>query len=93
MVLEEVPGWLAALGIQLVDVLEAVAILLVGLLFVRATMKGLTRAMAKGRFPELQRELLLRTARVLLIIIVVGIALTPLHINLNSLVVGFGVVG
>lgn len=93
MVLEEVLGWLHDVGIGLFDVLEALAILLVGLLIVRATMKGLARVMAQGRFPEIQQELLLRTVRVLLIIALVGLALTPLHINLTSLVVGFGVLG
>lgn len=96
MVLEQLLGGLADWqfrGISLVDLLESALILGVGHVVVRAMVRGLGRVIAQGHFPELQQELLLRTVRVFLAIAVVGLALTPLHIDLTSLVVGFGVLG
>ncbi len=96
MVLEQWLGGIADWqfrGIALIDLLESAAILVVGYLVIRAMARGLGRVIAQGHIPEIQRELFLRTVRVFLVIALVGLALTPLHIDLTSLVVGFGVLG
>lgn len=79
--------------ISLFDVVLALATLVVGVLVVRVVARTLRRALRRAGIPPLVRRFLLRISRFLLYVAVIGLALTPLGVNLTSLVIAFGVVG
>ncbi len=99
-ILAQIPEWLTDLlntviwkEITVLDVLFSIVILVVGVVAIRFIAKALRRILKHYGVPDLVRRFLVRISRFFLYLILLGVVLTPLGIDVTSLVVGFGVVG
>lgn len=80
-------------NITVLDILLSLIILGVGFLSVRILVRGLARVAFRRGMPDLVEGFVLRVVGILLDLGVVVVALVPLHVDLTSAVVGFGVLG
>ncbi len=80
-------------NITVLDIILSLIILGVGFLSVRILVRGLARVAFRRGMPGLVEGFVLRVVGILLDLGVVVVALVPLHVDLTSAVVGFGVLG
>ncbi len=80
-------------GITPGDLIISIIILLVGLLIVRYLLGAERAVLRRMEVPEIVQRFLIRLSRVLLYLLIVGLALAPVGIDLTGLALSFGVAG
>lgn len=80
-------------GITIGDILVSVIIAVVGLIVIKVIVSALKRTMAKVDWPPLAEQFIVRVARGLMYLVLLGLVISPFGIDLTGMLVGLSLAG